>query len=145
VAQHRVHVYRRYADHPEWRAFFGEVIALRAKFLQEAGSPSLEDLRRDYAFVRAGDLVSLTFCTMEDGSDPEGCPYSMRVTDTTVTVTPDPFSGREVPIEIHAREIAPQSFESVESARRVMADAPVVILRGIIKGAHQERDVHAHD
>ena len=38
VAQHRLHVYRRYADHAEWSAFFAEVTAARDPYLGAAGS-----------------------------------------------------------------------------------------------------------
>jgi Protein of unknown function (DUF3891) len=37
VAQHRLHVYRRYAEHPEWRAFMADVTATRDAYLGAAG------------------------------------------------------------------------------------------------------------
>jgi hypothetical protein len=110
------------------------VTALRDRFRREAGSPSLDELRHDYSWVRAGDLASLAFCTMEDAKDPDGCPYSMRLSGSTLSVAPDPFGGREIPIEIRAREIEPQTFDSAESARRVVCAARVVTVRGTVKG-----------
>src|SRR5262245_13618806 len=58
VAQHRLHVYRRHAEHSEWSAFFTRVTAARDAYLRTAGTVPLHELLRDYNFVRAGDLAS---------------------------------------------------------------------------------------
>ena len=51
VAQHRLHVYRRYAEHVDWRPFFASVAAARDVYLRSAGQVSLDELLRDYTFV----------------------------------------------------------------------------------------------
>lgn len=134
VAQHRLHVYRRYAEQPDWLTFFASVTAARDTYLRAAGPVSLDELLRDYRFVRAGDLASLAFCNNWTDVDSDGCGYAMRLQGTSLVVTPDPFEGRTIAIEIDAREIDHQSFASAEDARRVVASARVVTLRGRVSG-----------
>jgi hypothetical protein len=134
VAQHRLHVYRRYNEHPEWSAFFARVTAARDAYLRGAGSVSLEELLRDYTFVRAGDLASLAFCNNWTEVDSDGCGYAMRLKGTSMFVIPDPFGGRTIAIEIDAREIGHQSFGSAADAQRVVASAPVITLKGLVSG-----------
>lgn len=134
VAQHRLHVYRRYVDHPEWSAFFAQVTAAREAYIRAAGAVSLDVLLRDYAFVRAGDLASLAFCNNWTDVDADGSGYAMRLEGTSMFIIPDPFGGRTIAIEIDAREIGPRSFGSVAEAQRVVASAPVVTLRGLVSG-----------
>lgn len=64
----------------------------------------------------------------------EECGYAMRLARTTLFVAPDPFGGRTVEIEIDAREIGSPFFGSAADARRVVASAPIVKLRGLVKG-----------
>jgi hypothetical protein len=136
VAQHRLHVYRQYADASEWRPFFDIVSEARETQLRAAGLGSLDQLLRDYAFVRAGDLASLAFCNnWTTTADPDGCGYTMHLDGTTLRLTPDPFGGQTIPIAIDAREIASQRFASAEEARRVVASATVVTLDGLVLGA----------
>ena len=135
VTEHRLHVYGRYADYPEWRAFMADLTAARDAYLRAAGDTSLDELVRDYAFVRAGDLASLAFCNNWPDLDADGCGYVMRLQGTSLLVSPDPFGGRTVQIEIDAREIGNQSFRSAADARRVLAAAKVVALKGLVTGA----------
>ncbi len=60
-------VYRRYAEHAEWSAFFAQMTAARDSYLDATEHGSLDDLVRDYTLVRAGDLASLTFSVMPGG------------------------------------------------------------------------------
>ncbi len=128
-------MYRRYADHPDWRTFFEAVRTARNVYLDAAGRASLDGLLRDYTFVRVGDLASLAFCNNWTEVDPDGCGYAIRVQGTSMTLSPDPFGGRTIEIEIEAREISRQSFGSAADAQRVVAAAPVVTLRGLVGGA----------
>jgi hypothetical protein len=134
VAQHRLHVYRRYAGNPEWDGFFAEVAAARDKYFRSAGGVSLDELLRDYTFVRAGDLASLAFCNNWPDTADDGCGYSMRLEGASLFIVPDPFDGRTIEIAIEAREIDTRSFASAEHARRVVAAAPIVTLKGLVKG-----------
>lgn len=133
VAQHRLHVYRRYADDPEWRAFFAEVTAARDNYLHAAGSIPLSVLLEDYRFVRAGDLASLAFCNQWTSTEPDGCGYAMRFDGASLQIIPSPFSGRAIEIEIDAREITNRQFASQADAQRVAASAPIVKLTGVVR------------
>ena len=135
MAQHRLHVYRRYAAAPEWRGFFAQVIALRDAYVDSAGDSSLEPLLRDYLLVRAGDLMSLAFCNNWPDVAAGECGYAMRLEGTTLVVEPDPFGGRSIAIEIEAREIGPQRFESAAAARELVRSASIVRLAGTVTGA----------
>ena len=46
VTQHRLHVYRRYSEHPEWRGFMADLTAARDACLHAAGHISLSELVR---------------------------------------------------------------------------------------------------
>jgi len=135
VAQHRLHVYRRYAENPEWRTFMADLTRTRDAYLRAAGHSSLGELVRDYGFVRAGDLASLAFCNNWPDVDADGCGYVMRLEGTSLLVSPDPFGGRRIAIEIDAREIGHQSFRSAADARQAVAAAKIVTLRGLVTGA----------
>jgi hypothetical protein len=134
VAHHRLHVYRRYVEAPDWRAFFDAVKRARDTRLRAAGL-DLDQLRHDYGFVRAGDLASLAFCDgWATAEDPDACRYAMRLEGSTLSLTPDPFAGRTVGIRIDAREIACQRFSSAEDARRTVSSATVIEIEGFVNG-----------
>ena len=135
VAQHRLHVYRRFADNPEWASFFVDVAAARDTYLRAAGGIPLDQLLDDYTFVRAGDLASLAFCNKWPSVDADDCGYAMRLEGATLSVIPDPFAGELVEIEIDAREIQRVCFASAEEARREVASAPTITIAGVVRGA----------
>jgi hypothetical protein len=89
----------------------------------------------DYAFVRAGDLASLAFCNNWPNTPDDGCGYSMRLDGTTLTIVPDPFDGRVIEIGIDARELPNDRFTSAQEARAALAAAPLVALKGTVKGS----------
>ena len=104
------------------------------------GSPvpvSLEELLRDYAFVRAGDLASLAFCNNWPDTADDGCGYSMRLEGASLFIVPDPFGGRTIEIAVDVREIDTQSFATAADARRAVAAAPIVTLKGLVKGRRE--------
>lgn len=135
VAHHAVHVYRRYRPHPGWTAFFRAMEAARARHLRATTSLTLNELLRDYVYLRLGDVLSLTFCNAWTELQTDDAGYAIGLNGAELVVTPDPFAGRVVSIEIAARELPDQSFESAEDARNVYAAAPTVALTGVVKGA----------
>src|SRR5262245_9651128 len=62
VAQHALHIYRRYRADPAWAFFFSEMEGWRGRYLQLERTASMDELLRDYMFLRIGDLASLTYC-----------------------------------------------------------------------------------
>jgi hypothetical protein len=135
VAQHALHIYRRYRDDADWAGFFSELEGARDRHLRAAGT-ALEDLRRDYVFLRIGDLMSLTFCNgwTEAQKDDAGEGYEMRLEGSRLVVTPDPFEGREVPLEIAARRLPDRPFGSDAETRHACETAPVTHLKGVATG-----------
>ena len=134
VAQHRLNVYKRNNDKADWKSFFTEVRETRDAYLQAAGSVSHEELIRDYNLLRAGDLASLTFCNNWLKAEPDGCGYSMHLEGISLIIIPDPYSGKTIDIEVEMREIGHQKFDSVQNARQVIASAPIVKLKGEVRG-----------
>jgi hypothetical protein len=136
VAQHALHIYRRYRTEPDWASFFAGMESARDRHLRNAGAIAIDDLMRDYLFLRIGDLMSLTFCNgwTETQTDDAGVGYEMRLDVTRLVVTPDPFDGREVPLEVAARELPARPFRSAADARNAFAAAPTVMLRGAAHG-----------
>ena len=106
--------------------------AARDTNLRAAGANSLDDLLRDYRYVRLGDLASLAFCNNWPRTEEYG--YVMVLEGTSLVVTPDPLNGRTIEIDIEAQEIADQTFASAADARRVIAGARSVTLQGRISG-----------
>ena len=134
AAQHRVHVYRRYKEDPAWQAFFMEVISMRDSYLRTAGESSLDELLRDYRFVRAGDLASLVFCNQWTDAEDDGSGYSMHLEGEVLTITPDPLEGRTIDIDIEARVVENKRFASIAEARAAVAAARLVTLSGQVRG-----------
>ena len=136
VAQHALHIYRRYRDNPGWAPFFTEMETRRDRHLQYTAF-SLDDLVREYFFLRIGDLVSLTFCNgWTDGQlDDSGSGYAIRLEGTRLTIAPDPFEGRDVPLEITARELPDGTFRSADEARDAWSKAPQVLVQGVASGS----------
>jgi hypothetical protein len=128
VAQHAIAIFDRYRSDSEWAGFFTTMEGMRS-----AMRPSMEDLMADYRFVRLGDVISLTFCngwTDEQRSDT----WSVHLTGSRVSVLPDPFGGKTIPIQIDAREIRRRAFGNDAEFRDALAAAPVAAITGVIAG-----------
>jgi hypothetical protein len=133
VANHAVHVFARFRGQTDWTAFFDEMTALRTHMLDASGV-SLDSLLSDYAFVRLGDLLSLTFCNAwTEAQDEFGC--ALRLVDgTRLVVTPDPFDGREIPFAIAARILPASAVPTEAAARAAWPAAKRIVLTGIATG-----------
>jgi hypothetical protein len=133
VAQHAIHVYSRYRQRPEWSAFFADMEARRDEHLAQAHDASLDELLRDYQAVRLGDLISLVFCNGWADPQREG-KYQIRLDRDRVLVTPDPFGGRSIDIEVEGRELPDRPFASVADAQRAFDAAAPRRLPGSVRG-----------
>lgn len=134
VAQHSIHVYARNRTSADWTAFFLEMEEARNRCLRQTPSATLEELLHDYAFVRLGDLMSLTFCNGWTGPQTDEYGYAIRLSDAHLSVSPDPFGGQRVPFEIAACELADRPFRSAADAQRAMVTAPRITLTGLTMG-----------
>jgi hypothetical protein len=135
VAQHAAHVYGRYRGDPAWAAFFVEMEASRDRHLRAAGSMPLDDFLREYFYVRIGDLLSLAFCTgwSEVHADVPG--YDIRLDQDRVTIAPDPFEGRQIALEVKARELPSRPFVSALDVEAAFARARHTTVTGVLTGA----------
>jgi hypothetical protein len=132
VAQHAITVYDRFRPDPAWGAFFAEMEAARDRLRQQSGLP-FGELLADYVFVRLGDLISLTFCTGWTDEQQFG-DWRVRRDGARVIVSPDPFSGQELPLEIEARAIPNQPLRSNEDLRDALARGQRIQLCGTVQG-----------
>jgi hypothetical protein len=130
VAHHARTVYSRYADTPGWSEFFGEMEKRRDDFLTREGI-ALDRLVDEYKFVGMGDLWSLMYCNgWHEPQSREG--YTARLVDLErLEITPDPFDGAAVPIEIRARRIPARRYASDDDLRAEVARAPLVELAAV--------------
>lgn len=134
VAQHALHIYRRYREDPEWVPFFVDMQCLRDSHLQASSDATLEELLSDYEFVRLGDLASLTFCNGWTDVQTDVPGYSIWLDNERLLIAPDPFEGHHVEFEIAARELPECSFESTSDAWQAFVKARRVMLTGVVSG-----------
>jgi hypothetical protein len=131
VAQHAITVYDRFRGEREWGLFFLQMETARDHVLGLAGV-SREALVRDYAFVRLGDLISLTFCTGWREEQRYDHWRVSLVTDTQVRVTPHDLDVDELAIDAPARELRGQPFRSAAEFHAALSNAARVTLRGTV-------------
>jgi hypothetical protein len=132
VAEHALAIYARYRGDPQWRSFFDEMSALRADFAGRAGL-ALELIARDYLFLRAGDLISLTFCNGWTEPQQAG-PYVVTLEADVITIRPDPFADGSVPIEVAGHILPDRRFLSPADARAAFDAAPKTTIAGVARG-----------
>lgn len=146
VAHHAATVYRRYKGTPDWKAFFPSMEGRRDDLLamQEL---SFDTFLEDYAIVGMGDLWSLVFCNgwpephsmgtfrvvlhphahaREDGGE--------RVPGGWLEITPDPFAGAVVPMDVPARRVPARRYASDAGLREAVRGASLIHLTGIAAG-----------
>jgi hypothetical protein len=132
VAQHALHIYERYRRAGLAGAFFDEMEALRDHYLALAAPLTLNDLLGDYFFVRMGDTLSLTFCN--GWTEPHRVRHcEIRLEGSRLTVSPDPFGGREIPMAVKARRLPNRPLTEAQAAA-LFEDAAIVTLSGVASG-----------
>jgi hypothetical protein len=137
VAQHAITVYDRFRSDDAWTKFFADMEALRNNRLART-TLQLGDLIADYAFVRLGDLISLTFCTGWTTSQ-HYAEWTVQRHGDTVLVTPDPFGGDAVRIEIEGTEIPKRRYQSDRELQEEIAKGRKRRLSGTVSHGGTER------
>ncbi len=132
IIQHALTVYERFRPDAAWHTYFAEMTASRATLLETSRLP-LDDLLADYAFLRLGDLISLSFCTGWPDEARFG-EWSVRSDGSRVVVAPDIFGGATIPFEIAAKEISRRPFRSDTELRDALGSATTTSLRGEVSG-----------
>lgn len=133
IAQHALHIYRRYRPSESWSVFFTAMEAARDHYRAAAGAAP-DELLRDYGFLRLGDALSLTFCCGWSDAQADDAGYAWQLEGSRLCVDPDPFDGHGVELDVPARELPDVAFESADDAARRFAEAPVVRLTGAASG-----------
>lgn len=148
VAHHAQFVYRRLESTPGWEAFFPAMERRRDELLA-AQALDRDTFLQDYVFLRAGDLWSLVFChdqpepalwegyraVLHRGTIPHEKADPGIVHGGWLEITPDPFDGAIVPLDVPARRIPARPYASDADLRDTVARAPIVQLTGVAAGA----------
>lgn len=129
VAEHALTVYDRSRTDPAWSQFFSGLEHSRENLLGDCPGATADGLRRDYFFVNAGDLASLTFCCGWTAPQRTGS-YTMKLDDDRLLIAPDPFAGEEVPLTVTARRLPRRPVRSLEDARDLFMRAGTLTVTG---------------
>jgi hypothetical protein len=133
VAEHALSVYEHYRERPAWTGFFTRMEALRDEALAQSAPRTLADLRRDYFFVRIGDLASLAFCNA--WREPQKLArYELRLEGAELRIAPDPFDGARVPLHVRARRMPNRVYASPDDAAAAFNRAPDTDITGVAIG-----------
>lgn len=130
VAEHAITVYGRFRGDAAWAGFFSRMADLRDLYAGQA-SVTPDALTRDYFFVRVADLISLAFCSAWTEVQELG-QYAFRLEETGLTITPDPFGGVIVPLDVPARHLPARRYSASEAAAAYGTSA-IEILHGSIR------------
>ena len=137
VAHHAVTAYARYDGDPAWGAFFAIMTRERdsrvADRAASRGGVIFDSFLRDYASLRAADLISLALCHgWQDRFELDQ--YKGVPDGQTLILTPDPFAGAAVSWRVPARRIPKRPYASDEDLRHACAAATIEWLAGQVQG-----------
>ena len=77
---------------------------------------------------------ALTFCGVDTAGQSHEMGYHLRFDSVRLVITPDPYAGAVVPLEISGRELTITTFASREQAREAWDAAPARTLNGVVGG-----------
>lgn len=137
VAQHALTAYARYDGDPAWRTFFATMTRERDSRVTALSNRTtgltFDSFLRDYASLRAADLISLALC--HGWQDRFELDYYKGVLEgVTMTLTPDPFGGATASWRVPARRIPRRPYASDADLRATVAAAPIGWLAGHVQG-----------
>jgi hypothetical protein len=132
VAQHATTVYERYWNDSDWTLFFARMTRLRDEMVSASGVEPAA-LSADYVFVRLGDIISLAFCTGWTDAL-HFAEWTVFPTGTDVYVSPDPFGGAVIPLEVQVRVLPRGPYRTDAQLQSAFADANVITLHGTASG-----------
>jgi hypothetical protein len=133
VAQHALALHGQQRTEPAWRPFLSQMERLQADLVACCAPGAAAALLDDYRFVQVGDHLSLVFCNGWTA------PFQrhggrLQLHGDVLTVSPDPFLGRQVPLRIAARRLPVRAFGSGRELRAALDVAPVDWIEGMAKG-----------
>lgn len=133
VAQHALTIYDQSHQGPAWTTFFATLTDARDNWLRRSNE-SAAQLDVDYRLVRLADLISLAFCNGWTESY-KHAGYELQLAGDTLTLKPDPFDRRRVPLRVAMRTVPNHRYASTDDLRSALSDAPTSYLNGICEGA----------
>ena len=133
VAQHALHLFDKYRDEPDWQPFFAAMTDARDSRIARLAPLTAADVQADYFFLRMADLLSLQFCDDWRDAQRHGA-YTSRWDGRRLVVSPDPFGGCELRLEVSARQLPNRRYEDAADAARAWSTAPSVMLGGVLSG-----------
>lgn len=134
VAEHALTVYAQHRDSPEWAAFFETLARERDAWLTASAQP-VRQLEVDYRLLRLADLVSLAFCN--GWTEPrEHAGYRLILAGAEMTITPDPFDGARVPLQVPMRAIPARVYASTADLLAALRGATPSAVEGVCRGGH---------
>jgi hypothetical protein len=137
VAQHGLTVYRRFQHNPAWAAFFPALERRRddlcGQVLAESGGAPFTFLQ-DYTVLGLCDLFSLVFCNgWREPHLMEG--YEAVLEGDRLVISPDPFGGRVVDLDVPARALPLRPYWSQDDLDHAWAEAEPTRVTGTAIGA----------
>ena len=137
VAEHALTVYAYRRADADWQVFFDSVTPIRDDLLKQIGmltGEARETFQRQYRCVQLADAFSLQFCGgwTDNSSTLE---YQAVMRGDALLISPDPFDGATIPLQVLGRRIAAQRYKSDGDVRAAVAAAPVLVVEGKAKGS----------
>jgi hypothetical protein len=109
-------------------------MARRRDELLTALDANRDEFLRDYAVLGYVDRWSLVFCSGWTELNRLGGYEAQLIDNTVLEISPDPFAGAALPLEVAARRIPSRRYGSDAELREAIAEAPLVWLSGVARG-----------
>lgn len=136
IAQHALTINGHHRGAASWDRFFRNIERIRDRLLgSDHGDVSgpMMTLVTDYRYLYLGDFLSLIFCNGWTDSFAERG-YGMVLHDHDLRVTPDPFGGGTLDVEVEGRAIPNRVYTSDTDLRIEVARADKVKIVGTVRG-----------
>ena len=135
VAEHALTVYAYRRGDAEWQTFFDSVTPVRDDLLKQIGmltGEAREAFQRQYRCVQLADAFSLQFCG--GWSDVSSLEYQAIMRGNELLISPDPFDGATVPLQVLGRRIAARRYHDDGELRHAIAAATAEVITGSARG-----------
>jgi hypothetical protein len=139
VAEHALTVYAYRRGDADWQMFFDSVTPIRDDLLKQIGmlaGDAREAFQRQYRCVQLTDAFSLQFCGgWRDGRSLE---YQFIVRGNELLISPDPFGGATVPLQVLGRRIPARRYHDDGELRQTIAAATPEVITGSARGVRDK-------
>jgi hypothetical protein len=135
VAEHALTVYAYRRGDADWQTFFDAVTPMRDDLLKQIGmltGEAREVFQRQYRCVQLADAFSLQFCG--GWSDVSSLEYQAIMRGNDLLISPDPFDGATVPLQVLGRRIAARRYHDDGELRHAIAAVTPEVITGSARG-----------